>query len=115
MSDKLIDVSSQYFVFFNGFPGRNGDLQQFDFANHFWMLLEEVLERMQLVRHAFDVVETVTADDKLDVSKLLTKVVHSVLGCIGLESVDKFVRIYTYGKSSRSDLATFEVDSIGRG
>ena len=66
-TDQLVHRPPQALVLFHVLPGRHGHLDEHDFADPFGVLFQEDFERVQFLRHAFDVVEAIDADDDFDV------------------------------------------------
>ena len=72
-ANELVDDRPQILVLFDILPRRYCQLCKNDFADPFGMLAKEELERMQLLRDTLDIVQSVHADDDLNISKPLLK------------------------------------------
>lgn len=68
---QFIHHRSQVLIFFNVLSARNGNLNQDNLSDPFRVIGEEDFEGMQLLRHAFDVIETIHSDHELDTLKFL--------------------------------------------
>lgn len=79
------------------------------------MLLEETLESLELMRDAFDVIETIATDDKFRASEFLPEVLDALLRGIRFDSFQELVWIDADGKGSNVNSAAFEVDRIRSG
>lgn len=71
--DQLVDRRAQVLVLLDVLARRHGDLDEDDLAEPLWVFFEEDLHRVQLLRHALDVVEAVDADNDLDAFETTTE------------------------------------------
>ena len=70
-SDELIHRRAQVLVLLDILTRRHSKLDKDDPADPLWMLCEEKLECVELLRHALDIVESVNTNDDLDAVKAL--------------------------------------------
>lgn len=79
------------------------------------MLVEEDLEGMQFLGNALDVVQSVDAEDDLDISADFgSELVDSLLDRRLLEAIDELVDVDADGKDADAQLPVVVVDGVGR-
>ena len=111
-SDKLIDSPSQILILLDVLSRRHGDLYELDLADPFRMSFEEVLEGMQLLWHAFDVVESVDTDDELDAFEFLLQLLDPFLHLRSFQAFGKLFRVDTNRKGANGDDLAGKLDGV---
>jgi hypothetical protein len=77
----LLSLPPQLLVHFEITATGNGQLHEDHFANPLWIILQESIESMELVWHAFDDVQTVDADNGLHAMEPLSHASDHFLDC----------------------------------
>jgi hypothetical protein len=70
-TDELVDSCAQVLVLLYVLSGRDSKLRKDNLPNPLWVLSEEELESVELLRNALDIVKAVDADDDLDTVEAL--------------------------------------------
>lgn len=84
-----------------------------DYAtNPLWMLCQENLKRMQLLRDSLDVVKTVDTNDELDTLELLLEGCDALHDLRLFEAFIKLLRVDADGECTDCDNFTLEFDCI---
>lgn len=78
------------------------------------MVTEEDLQRVQLLRHALDVVKTVNADHELDALELLLEHSNTLLDLLLLQSFGELLGVDANRESTACDYLALELNSIRR-
>ena len=68
-TDSLVHRRTQVLVLFHILSRRYSDLNQHHFPDPFWMLFQERFDALELLRHAFDIVESINPHNDLDTFK----------------------------------------------
>ena len=85
-----------------------------DLADPFWMLGEEDFQSVQLLRHAFDVVQTIDTDHELDTLELALQSCNAFLYFGLLHSFLELLRVDTYRVCADSHSPAAILDAIWR-
>lgn len=96
--NQLVNVAPQVLVLLYILTRGNSYLDEDNLADPFWVLVEEDLHGVQLLRHSLDVVETIHTDDDLDAVETTTEGRDAVDDRLALEAL--------YERGSASGLAT---------
>ena len=113
-SDKFVDNSAEILVFLHVFSAGDGHLDQDDLTNPLWVLSQEDLQGVQLLRYTLDVIQTINSNDKLDTFKLLLEGVNSVNDLWLLQAFHKLIRVDSNRERGHRHVFSTILDSIGR-
>lgn len=91
----------------------HGNLDQHDLAYPLRVLGEEDLERVQLLWHTLDIIETIDADNKLDPLELALQSVDAFDNLGLLKPFLELFGINTDGEGADSNHFALELDSVG--
>ena len=111
-SDQFIDHSAQVLVLFDVLPTGYSNLYEDNLAHPLWVVAEEHLERMQLLRHTLDVIETVDANHKLHTLELLLQHGDALLHLLLLEPLRELLGVNANGERATCDDLALEFDTI---
>lgn len=103
-SDELVDRRSEVLVLLDVLARWDGNLDEHDFADPLWVLLEKHFESVQLLRHSLDVVETVDSDDDLDTFESSLEICDALDHRVHLEALQQFTVISWCYEGRRVDL-----------
>lgn len=84
-----------------------------DFANPFGVFGQKDFEGVELLRHAFDVVEAVDTNDEFDTFEFALEGSNTFLDLGGLQAFDEFIRVNADGECSDCDEASVPVYAVG--
>lgn len=112
-ADKLVHYRPQILILLDILPARHSDLYQNDLANPLWVVTEEDLQRVQLLRHALDIVQAIDTNHKLDALELLLQHRNALLDLLLLQTLLELLRINTDRESTACNNLALELDSVG--
>lgn len=112
-SDGLVDDGPEVLILLDILPRRHGDLNQDDFPYPLWVVIQELLEAVELLRDTLDVVQPVHADDDLDSLEASFQAFDPLLYCFPFEAFLESGRLNTDGERAYMNIPAFEVCPVG--
>lgn len=112
---QLVHHRPQVLVLLDVAAGGDRHLHEHDLAPPLRVLREEHLERVQLLRHALDVVQAVDAHDELDALEFAPQRGDALLDLGLLQALGELLRVDAYREGADGDELPLELDAVGGG
>lgn len=110
--DQLVHGAPQILILLDILSRRYSKLHKHDFPDPFRMLRQEDFERMHLLRHALDVVETINADDDFAPLEALFELGNSGLDSCFLDTVDELLGVNSDRESPDVRIPAVHLDTV---
>lgn len=111
-ANQFINHSPKILILLDILATGYGHLNQNHLSYPFWMITEEDLECMQLLRDSFYIIKTVYPDHELHALKFLFERGYPFLDFLLLKPFLEFLRVNTDRKSTTGNNLALELDAI---
>lgn len=113
-ADQFVNHGSQVLILFNILSTGYSHLYQDDLAHPLRVVAEEDLQRVQLLGHTLNVVQTVDTDHELDTLEFLFEHGNALLHLFLLEALLELLRVNANRESAAGDNLPLKFNAIGR-
>lgn len=109
---EFVHHGPQILIFLHVLPARHRDLDQDNLTNPLWVVAEEHLEGMQLLRDTLDIVQTVNADHELYALEFLLQHGDAFLDLFFLEALLELLRVDADRECAAGNILPLKLDSV---